>query len=84
MMPERRDALERWSRFLMLVVDRKLHAAHEKFIATGDDEERKKADKAFKDAVAEGGGRWARYLKMLAGDSNVVALSKAGQRRGEG
>jgi hypothetical protein len=83
MLGERRDALESWARFVALVIDPSLCAAHEKFLAGDDDETaRKKARKTFHDAVAEGGERWSRYLKMLAGESNIATLAKAWARRG--
>jgi integrase len=82
MLPERRDALESWSRYVTLVIDRNLYRAHEVFIANDDDDARKDARKAFRDAVAAGGDRWSRYLKTLAGESNVATLVKARARRG--
>jgi integrase len=68
---EKKAALERWARFVGLLVDPGLRAAHEKFLAGGDDGAR-----AFAAAVAEGGERWARYLATIAsgGGANVVAL----------
>jgi integrase len=74
LLPERRQALERWARFVALVVNAELHGAHEKFLAGGGD----KARSVFNDAIAEGGERWERYLKLLAsgGDANVVNLPR--------
>jgi len=83
MMPERREALERWARYVALVIDADLHAAHEKFLAKGDDKTRKKSRDAFDTAIAEGGERWDRYLKTIATGShgNIVALPpKRGKR----
>jgi integrase len=77
-----RDALACWSRFVALVVDQGLHTAHQKLLVSGDDENRKKARKVFNDAVGEGSERWSRYLKMLAGETNVLALPKKKARRG--
>jgi integrase len=81
LLPEREAALERWARFIALMVDQELHAAHKEFLASGDETDRKEADKAFKTAVAEGGERWSQYLKMLAGEDNVFAFGKAKGRR---
>jgi integrase len=36
--PEKKAALERWARFVALVVDADLYAAHKAFLASGDDE----------------------------------------------
>jgi integrase len=70
---ERRAALERWTRFAALVIDRDLYAAHQTFVASGA-----KAREAFNAAVAGGGERWSRYLKTITigGQANVVNLSR--------
>jgi integrase len=83
LLPERRDALESWARFVTLVSERNLYRAHEAFLANGDDDARKIARKVFIDAVTAGGERWSRYLKMLGGDSNVATLVKTRARRGQ-
>jgi integrase len=72
---ERRAALERWARFVALVVDRDLYAAHQRFVATGDVDRDKDRKERFNIALAEGGERWSRYLKTIAtggNQSNVV------------
>jgi integrase len=83
MLPERHDALESWTRYVTLTIDRNLYRAHEAFLANGDDAARKEHRKAFRDAVTAGGDRWSRYLKMLGGEINVSILAKAGARRGK-
>ena len=74
--PEKKSALELWSRYVALVVDPDLYAAHEKFIALGDDKARDFARTAFTAAVAEGSERWDLYLKTITtgGGANVVAM----------
>ena len=72
--PEKQSAFERWARYVALVVDPELHAAHEKFLAAdGTDEIRARARKVFIDAISEGGQRWADYLTMITTD-NVTPL----------
>lgn len=66
---EKCDALGRWARWVALVVDRDRCGAHQQFVSQGDAEARKKAKKAFLDAISEGGQRWARYPR-----GNVVKL----------
>jgi integrase len=72
---EKRDALERWARWIALVIDRELHAKHEQRLGNGNEEARKKAKAVFLEAIAEGGQRWERYITSLAsGAENVVEL----------
>jgi integrase len=80
MLPERRDAFERWSRYIALLIDRNLYAAHRKFVGkTGDENRDKEREEIFKTALATGGDRWSRYLKMITagGPANVRALRQA-------
>jgi hypothetical protein len=74
--PEKKTALERWARYVALVVDSDLHAAHKKFLARGDDKACDKAREVFTAAIAEGGEQWDRYLKMIA-SPNVVPMHRA-------
>jgi integrase len=74
LLPERKAALERWARFIALVTDRELFAAHQMFVASGD-----KAREAFNAAIAEGGERWSIYREMImngGGPANVVSLPR--------
>jgi integrase len=80
---EKRDALESWARYVMLVIDQNLYRAHEAFLANSDDDARKNARKAFRDAVTGGGERWSRYLKTLKGEINIAILPKARARHGK-
>jgi integrase len=70
--PEKTAAFESWARFILLILDKDSYAAHERFLASGD---RTKADKIFKNAVAEGGQAWTNYFAMIAAD-NVTPLPK--------
>jgi integrase len=74
---EKRDALAQWARFVMLVVDDDLRTKHEKFLGAGGDQ----ADETFRAAVSEGGARWDRYLKAIAGDSGEVVTLPRGRAR---
>ena len=78
-----RDALNRWSRFIALVVDAELFAAHEKFLRRGDDDERRRSRQHFLDAIAEGGAAWRGYLDQLAGKAppELASLDAARKRR---
>ena len=62
-----RAALSAWSRYLQLVVDVKLHTAHEKFLLQGDDDERARNLQHFRDCITSGGDRWLAYLGQLSG-----------------
>jgi integrase len=77
---ERKAALERWARFVALVVDRDLYAAHRRFMATGDEKRNKVRKDTFNTALAEGGESWSRYLKTIATNSqpNIVPLPRKG------
>jgi integrase len=82
LLPERGKAFECWARFVPLVADQDLYAAHKMFLTSGDDETRKEeARKAFNTAIAEGGDQWSQYLKTIAGEPNVFTLHKARGRR---
>jgi integrase len=71
---EKQSAFERWAHYVTLVVDKELHAAHERFLAAdGTDESRARAHKGFINAIGEGGQRWADYLTMITTD-NVTPL----------
>jgi hypothetical protein len=75
LLPERKEALEKWARFIALLVDNDLYAAHKKFLAHGDEKLRQKT---FKEAVSEGGEHWQRYLSAITTDeqTNVVPLPR--------
>jgi integrase len=75
---EKHAAVECWARWISLVIDRDLYRKHEAWLASGDDETRKKNRTSFLDSIAEGGQRWARYLKSLASGSgaNIVSLPR--------
>jgi hypothetical protein len=81
LLPERRQALERWARFVALVIDGILYVAHENFLARGDDKARAKNREVFKTAIGEGDERWDRYLATItAGDeANVVPMPMRGR-----
>jgi integrase len=74
-----RAALAMWERYLGLVLDRDLYAAHQAFLSQGDEQAREKAGKAFHDAIAAGGGFWADYLRTLlaGGERKVLAYPGA-------
>jgi hypothetical protein len=78
---EKRDALERWARWIALVIDRDLYVKHERRLASGNDEVRKKARTGFLEAISEGGQRWKRYLSSLVGgdSGNVVSVPHKGR-----
>jgi integrase len=67
-----RNALAMWERYLGLVLDRDLYAAHQAFLSRGDEQARDAAGKAFHDAIAGGGGFWADYLRALEGGKRKV------------
>ena len=75
LLPERKEALEKWARFVALLVDKDLYAAHIKFLAHGDEKLRQKT---FKEAISEGGERWQRYLVSITADeqTNIVPLPR--------
>jgi integrase len=75
LLPERKEALEKWARFIALVVDNDLYNAHKKFLAHGDEKLRQKT---FKEAISEGGEHWQRYLSTVTtdGQTNVVPLPR--------
>ena len=75
LLPERKEALEKWARFVALLVDKDLYDAHIKFLAHGDEKLRQKT---FKEAISEGGEHWQRYLKTISTDeqANVVVLPR--------
>lgn len=78
---EKRDALERWARFIALIIDPDLYAAHKAFLASDDDKVRKAHKEVFDDAIAKGGEPWDRYLaRMTTGRSAKVVTLKG--RRG--
>jgi hypothetical protein len=71
---EVQNALAAWARRLELIVDDGLRAAHEAFLANGDDKEARKA--FFNAAIISGAGRWERYLKMIVDGKagNVIEM----------
>jgi integrase len=78
-----RDALNRWSRYIALVTDAELFAAHEAFLLRGDDDERRRSRQHFLDAIAEGGAAWQGYLDLLAGKAppKVADIASARKRK---
>jgi CRISPR-associated Cas5-like protein len=77
---EVRAALEKWQRYVLMIADADLRAAHKRFVERGDEKERKANRKTFIDAISKGDARWARYLAMLRGDeaANVVHIPRKG------
>jgi len=75
LLPERKEALEKWARFIALLVDNDLYTAHKKFLAHGDEKLRQKT---FKEAITEGGEHWQRYLSTITADeqANVIPYPK--------
>jgi integrase len=73
-------ALDKWQRYVLMITDADLRAAHKRFVETGDEKERKANRKTFIDAIGEGDQRWDRYLAMLRGDvaANVVSMPRKG------
>jgi integrase len=76
LLPDRKEALAKWARFVALMVDKDLYIAHQKFLAHDNDE--KVRENAFKEAITKGGGHWQRYLLSITTDdqANVVALPR--------
>jgi integrase len=69
---EVRNALAMWERYIALVTDRELYAAHQKYLADGGE----KAANAFHDAIAAGGGHWEDYLRSIVegGERKVLGF----------
>jgi len=67
-----RTALALWERFIALVLDRDLYAAHQASLARGDEQARKRASESFRDAIKAGGGHWEDYVRVLKGGSRKV------------
>jgi hypothetical protein len=72
---ETRNALAMWERYIALVTDHDLYAAHQKYLADGGE----KAGNAFHDAIAAGGGHWEDYLRSIVegGERKVVNFTAA-------
>jgi hypothetical protein len=62
---EVKAALGLWERYIGLITDRDLYAAHQAFLTRGDEEACERADEAFHDAIAKGGGHWTDYTRAL-------------------
>jgi integrase len=73
-------ALDKWQRYVLMIADGGLRAAHKRFTESGDEKQRKASRKVFLDSIAEGDARWNRYLGMLKGDAaaNVVNIPRKG------
>jgi integrase len=69
---EVRAALAMWERYIGLITDHDLCAAHQAFLAAGDDQTREEANKVFRDAIARGGGHWKDYTRALVESERVV------------
>jgi integrase len=68
---EMRQALDAWARYVALIVDDDLYAAHRAHLRRGGD----RAREAFVAAIREGCERWSLYLRAIAGPpENVVAM----------
>ena len=76
-----RAALSSWSRYLSLVVDAKLHTAHEKFLMQGDDDERSRNLQHFRDCISAGGDRWQGYIDTLSGEKPPKLADFSTERR---
>jgi integrase len=75
-----RNAVAMWDRYIGLFTDPDLYAAHKAFLATGDEQAREKASKAFHDAIAAGGGHWEDYLRAIVeGERKVIQMRSAGR-----
>jgi integrase len=68
LLPERRIALAAWARFVELVIDKDLHAAHQRLIADNDEHREQ-----FQRAVLKGNDEWGHYLATLAA-TNVIPM----------
>jgi integrase len=73
---EVRNALSAWERYIGLITDDSLRAAHQAYLARGDDDARKKARNAFRDAITEGGAKWTKHVALIE-RGNVVELKTA-------
>jgi integrase len=73
---EVRNALGAWERYIGLITDDSLRAAHQAYLARGDDDARKKAHNAFRDAITAGGAKWTRHVALIE-RGNVVAFKTA-------
>jgi integrase len=75
---ERKAALEMWARYLTLVTDRNLFAAHQSYLTNTHDKKTREA--AYKTALTEGGEQWSRYLAGIVGGTtgNVISFSQLG------
>jgi len=77
---EKHAAVERWARWIELVIDRGLYAKHERWLASRDDETKKKNRRTFLDAISDGGQRWKRYVSSLASGEGANIVSLPGRR----
>jgi integrase len=69
--PEKRRALDAWARYVELIIDDEMWAAHRARLQCGGD----RAREAFVAAIREGGARWGLYLGGIAAPAkNVVAI----------
>src|SRR5215471_9354810 len=74
---EVRAALGAWERYIGLITDGDLYAAHKAFLERDDEKAREKAGKAFREAITAGGGHWADYLRALVeGERRVVNFQR--------
>jgi integrase len=76
-----RSALSAWSRYLEMIADAKLHAAHEALLLSGDDDERSHNRRHFRECIAAGGDRWQGYLDALTGKKSPKVSDLAERRR---
>ena len=75
-----RSALSSWARYVDMIADAQLHAAHEALLLQGDDDERARNLQHFRDCVRAGGDRWQSYLDALTGKKPAKASDLAERR----
>ena len=76
-----RAALSSWSRYLQMVTDTKLHAAHHKLLHQGEDDERARNLQHFRDCVRAGGDHWQSYIDALTGKKPAKLADLTSERR---
>jgi hypothetical protein len=76
-----RAALSSWARYLQMVSDAQLHAAHEALLLSGDDDERSRNLQHFRECIRAGGDRWQSYLDALTGKKLAKLADLTSERR---
>jgi hypothetical protein len=83
MIEDIRAALSTWSRYVAMVVDPKLHAAHEAFLLSGDEDQRDIDFRHFRKCVQDA-ERYKTYIDALNGKKSPMSdLSSERKRRGK-